>query len=62
MLCFNRKGFDKVVTVVFECYENMNEYKEEFEFEDDITNEKIEKEFTEWVWEQIRDNFGWRRQ
>lgn len=51
-----------MVTVVFECYENMNEYKEEFEFEDDITNEKIEKEFTEWVWEQIRDNFGWRRQ
>lgn len=26
-----------------------------------ITDEEIEEEWKEWVWEQIRDNFGWRR-
>jgi hypothetical protein len=50
-----------MIKVVFECFENRNEYSEEFEFEDGTTDEQIEEEYKEWVWEQIRDNFGWRR-
>lgn len=28
------------------------------EFEDSVTDEEIEEEWKQWVWEQIRDNFG----
>ena len=50
-----------MVKVIFECYENRNKYQEEMEFEDGTTDEDIEAEFEEWVWNQIGDNFGWRR-
>lgn len=50
-----------MIKVIFECFENQNKYQDEFEFEDDITDEEIEEEYKEWVWNQIRDNFGWHR-
>ena len=50
-----------MVKVIFECYENMNRYEEDVEFEEGVTNEEIEAEWKEWVWNQIGDNFGWRR-
>lgn len=50
-----------MVKVIFECYENMNEFQEEMEFEDNITDKEIEEEWKEWVWEQIGENYGWRR-
>lgn len=50
-----------MVKVIFECFENMNRYQEEMEFEDDTTDEEIEEEYKEWVWEQIGDRFGWHR-
>ena len=48
-----------MIKVIFECSENMNKYKEEFEFEDDVTDEFIREVFEDWVWEQIGDRFGW---
>lgn len=36
-----------MIKVIFECSENRNKYKEEFE--DDATEEEIEKEFVDWV-------------
>ncbi len=50
-----------MIKVIFECYENRNEFQEEIEFEDDVTDEEIEAEWKEWVWNQIRDDYGWRR-
>lgn len=50
-----------MVKVIFECYESRNNFKEEMEFEDSVTDEKIEEEWKQWVWEQIRDNFGWHK-
>ena len=50
-----------MVKVIFECCENMNHYKEEVEFPDDITDEEIGKEYENWVWEQIGDRFTWYR-
>lgn len=46
--------------IIFECGENMNEHEEEFEFPDDVTDEEIQKEFEQWVWNEIGDNFCWR--
>lgn len=48
-----------MVKVIFECNENMNHYAEEVEFDDDITDEEIDKEFADWVWNQVSDNFTW---
>lgn len=48
-----------MIQVIFECTEIRNGYKEEMEFEDEVTNEEIEQEWKEWVWDQIRDNFCW---
>jgi len=47
--------------VVFECYENMNKYEEEMEFEDDTTDEEIDAAWGDWVWEQTNENYGWRK-
>jgi len=48
-----------MIKVIFKCNENMNNYKEEFEFEDDVTDEIIRGAFEDWVWEQIGDRFSW---
>ena len=48
-----------MIKVIFSCCENMNESKEEFEFEDDVTEEEIEDEFKEWVWNEIGDRYCW---
>lgn len=45
--------------VIFECNENMNQFKKEVEFDDDITDELIEEEFKTWVWEQVGDYYCW---
>lgn len=50
-----------MVKVVFSCNENMNRYEEEMEFEDGVTDEQIEEEWKEWVWEQVGDNYSWYR-
>lgn len=50
-----------IVKVIFECYENRNEYQEEMEFENGVTDDEIEEEWKQWVWNQVRDNFSWRR-
>ena len=50
-----------MIKVIFECCENMNQYKEEVEFEDDVTDEEIEDAYEDWVWEQVGDKFTWYR-
>ncbi len=50
-----------MIKVIFECFENQNEYEEDMEFEDGATDEEIEEEWKEWVWDQIVDRFGWHR-
>ena len=50
-----------MVKVIFECYESMNPYKEEYEFDDNVTDKEIEEEWKQWVWNEIGDIFGWRR-
>lgn len=50
-----------MIKVIFECYENMNEYQEEMEFEDGVTDKEIVEEYSQWVWNQIDDRFGWHR-
>jgi len=37
----------------------MNEYKEEFEFTDDTTEEEIQEEFEAWVWQEVGDRYCW---
>lgn len=34
-------------------------YEVTMEFEDDATDEEIQKEYVDWVWEQIGDQFTW---
>ena len=50
-----------MITVIFECTENMNRHHEEVEFEDDATDEEIEKEYIEWVWSEVGHNYCWYR-
>lgn len=50
-----------MITVIFRCSENRNQHEEEFEFEDDVTDEEIDKEFTEWVWQEVGDNYSWHK-
>lgn len=45
--------------IIFECYELRNSFLEEMEFDDETTDEEIEQEWKEWVWDLIRDNYGW---
>ena len=45
--------------IIFRCCENMNDYEDEIEFNDNTTDEEIEEEYKEWVWNQISDNFYW---
>jgi len=42
-----------MITVIFRCSENQNQHEEEFEFEDDAAEEEIDKEFVEWVWQDV---------
>ena len=51
-----------MIKVVFECYEVQNRFSEEFEFEDGTTDKEIEEEYKEWVWNEIGDRFGWRKE
>lgn len=46
-------------TIVFKCSENGKRREEEVEFEDDATEEEIEKEFETWVWQEVGDNYCW---
>jgi hypothetical protein len=50
-----------MVKVKFACTENMNSYEEDYEFEDDITDEEIAQEFSEWVWQEVGDNYYWKK-
>jgi uncharacterized protein YycO len=50
-----------MITVIFRCSENQNQHEEEFEFEDDATDEEIDKEFVDWVWQEVGDNYGWHK-
>jgi hypothetical protein len=52
---------EPIQKVVFECYENGKEFSEEMEFAAGTTDEEIEEEWKEWVWNQVRDYYGWRR-
>ena len=45
--------------VIFKCSENMNQYEEEQEFDDDVTDDIIQVAYEDWVWEQVEDNFTW---
>ena len=40
----------------------MNQFEEEMEFEDAATDEEIEEEWKQWVWEQVGERYGWRKQ
>ena len=61
------KGFEisflwevkKMITIIFRCSETKKEYEEEFEFDDNVTDEEIEEEFKEWVWNEIGDYYTW---
>lgn len=50
-----------MIKIIFECSERMNEFKEEFEFDDDVTDEEIQEEYENWVWQQVGDHFCWYR-
>jgi len=50
-----------MIKVAFVCTENRNEHQEEFEFEDDITEKEIEEEFNDWVWNEVGDNYYWKK-
>jgi len=48
-------------TVIFKCSENMNQHKKEVEFDDDTTEEEIQAEYIEWVWQEVGDRYCWYR-
>lgn len=48
-----------MIKIIFKCTENMNEHQEEFEFEDGTTDEEIQKEFEEWIWNEIGSYYCW---
>ena len=50
---------NKVIKVIFSCSENRNRHQEERKFEDGTTDEEIEKEYIEWVWQEVGDNYCW---
>ena len=50
-----------MIKVIFECNENMNQYKEEQEFDDDATDELIQGAYEDWVWEQVGEHYTWYR-
>jgi hypothetical protein len=46
--------------IVFSYSKGWNDLiEEEFEFENDVTEEEIGKEFEEWIWNLIGDNCSW---
>ena len=38
---------------------DQNRLKEIVEFDDDVTEEEIEKEFQDWVWDKVGDYVCW---
>lgn len=36
-----------------------NRYEEEFEFDVDTTDGEIGKQYEQWVWDRMGDNFTW---
>ncbi|MCT4584096.1 MAG: hypothetical protein N4A54_04140 [Peptostreptococcaceae bacterium] len=49
-------------TVVFKYKEGWGDHtvkEEEFEYESDATEEEIQKDYEEWVWNMIGDKFTW---
>jgi hypothetical protein len=48
-----------MIKVIFECCESRNEHQEVMEFEDGTTDEEIEQEYAEWVWNEIGSNYCW---
>lgn len=48
-----------MIEVIFECSENMNEFKEVVEFEDDASDDLIQDAFEDWVWECVGDHYSW---
>jgi hypothetical protein len=49
-------------TIVFHWskgYGENNAIKEEVEYDENVADEEIQKDFEEWVWQQIGDSFGW---
>jgi len=48
-------------TVIFRCDENMNQHEEERRFDDDATEEEIQTEYVEWVWQEVGDRYRWYR-
>lgn len=49
-----------MIKVMFTWHEKYGqEVEEEFEFEDDITEEGIQKEYELWLFELIGDRTGW---
>lgn len=43
-------------------YGEQNLNKETVEFEDDTTDDEIQEEFEEWVWQFIGDNVCWNKE
>ncbi|WP_162986441.1 hypothetical protein [Virgibacillus sp. Bac332] len=49
-------------TIVFRHRTGVGEHdidEQEFEFEDDTPEEEINKEFADWAWERVMDDFTW---
>lgn len=47
-------------TVVFEYEKGWNDIeKEEMEYENDATDEEIQEDFEEWIWNIIGDRCNW---
>jgi hypothetical protein len=50
-----------VKTIIFKHYRGWNDViEEEFEYEEDVTDEQINKDFEDWIWNEIGDSFSWR--
>ncbi len=61
-LILMEQGGNKMRTIVFRHRYGLGDhhvYEEEFEFEDDDTEEEITKEYIEWVFEQVGEQFTW---
>jgi hypothetical protein len=54
------KGEKALKTIIFTYSRGWNDViEEEFEYEEDVTEEEIQKDFEEWVWNEIGDLFNW---
>lgn len=51
-----------MIKVEFSKYVSFNSVEKIiYEFEDDITDEEIQKEFESWVWEDVVDKYCWNK-